>query len=214
MGRTLGVVAGARTVPAGWPAAELQILAVFANLAGLALGRPAAEVPTAGTLLDTVTGLAGGSILRDRLGQAVLAAGRAKREFAVLALNIAGFSAINEEFGRDFGDAVLAQVGQRLASGLRASDTVARTGSDQFVAILPGAGAPDQAQTTTQKLLWRMSQRYDVQGNALDIGVRAGVALFPRHGREPDTLLKASERAVLEAKIQQSEYVLFDPSWE
>jgi predicted signal transduction protein with EAL and GGDEF domain len=59
-----------------------------------------------------------------------------------------------------------------------------------------------------------MSQRYDVQGNALDIGVRAGVALFPRHGREPDTLLKASERAVLEAKIQQSEYVLFDPSWE
>ena len=140
LGRTFGVVAGARTMPADWPAAELQILGVFANLAGLALGRPAAEVPTAGTLLDTVTGLAGGSILRDRLGQAVLAAGREKQEFAVLALNIQGFRAINEEFGRGFGDAVLAQVGQRLASGLRASDTVARTGADLFVAILPGAG--------------------------------------------------------------------------
>lgn len=149
---------------------------------------------------DELTGLPNRRYLQDRLAQAVAAAQRHARHIALLMLDLDGFKPINDRLGHHTGDAVLAQIARRLRDALRAEDTVARFGGDEFVVLLEHPVAPAHAVSVAQKLVEVLSRPIGVNGHTLELGASVGVALFPDHAADPERLLQAADDAMFAAK--------------
>ncbi|UCF76151.1 MAG: EAL domain-containing protein [Betaproteobacteria bacterium] len=148
---------------------------------------------------DSLTGLPNRSLLRDRLTQA-LSRARARDELvAVLFANLDRFKAINDSLGHRGGDELLRQVAERLRGCVRDTDTVARFGGDEFVAVLAGAADLPVA-VAVQKILQVCAEPYDVDGQPVVVGTSIGVAMHPGDGRDPDTLLRNADAAMSAAK--------------
>jgi diguanylate cyclase len=148
---------------------------------------------------DTVTGLPNRALLADRLSQELARARRGGHEFAVLLFDLDGFKAVNDTWGHAAGDRVLAMVGERARKCVRASDTVGRLGGDEFLAVLPETTA-NGAMEVTDKLREALAQPYPLDGAAPSLGASVGIALFPEHGEDPETLQRAADAALYEAK--------------
>jgi len=147
---------------------------------------------------DVVTGLPNRALLSDRLAQETARARRSSRGFALLAVDLDGFKAVNDTWGHATGDRVLAEVAERSKACMRASDTIGRIGGDEFLAILPEATA-DGAVAVADKLREALRQPYASAPGAR-LGASVGVSLFPAHGQEAEALLRAADQALYRAK--------------
>jgi len=151
-------------------------------------------------LHDPLTGLANRTLFFDRLRQAMLQARRDRRQVAVVMLDIDNFKAVNDVHGHQAGDRVLHRVARALGVGLRATDTVARIGGDEFAWVLPGVSGRHAATVMMAKLLQAVPARVTVGQRAVDVGVSAGLALFPDDGEDIDTLIRVSDVHLYAAK--------------
>ena len=148
---------------------------------------------------DVVTGLPNRALLSDRLAQETARARRSARGFAVLAIDLDGFKAVNDTWGHAAGDRVLAEVAERARACMRASDTLGRIGGDEFLAILPEV-ATDGAVAVADKLREALRAPYAIAGAQARMGASVGVSVFPDHGRDSDALLRAADQALYRAK--------------
>jgi diguanylate cyclase (GGDEF)-like protein len=148
---------------------------------------------------DSVTGLPNRALLGDRLAQEAARARRAEEVFAVLLFDLDGFKSVNDTWGHSAGDRVLAAVAERARKCMRASDTVGRLGGDEFLAILPGTG-DEGALAVAEKLRIVLREPYALDGAVANIGASIGVSLFPLHGSDPESLQRAADAALYEAK--------------
>jgi len=148
---------------------------------------------------DTVTGLPNRALLSDRLAQETARARRGSETFAVLMFDLDGFKAVNDTWGHAAGDRVLVQVGERARRCVRASDTVGRLGGDEFLAILPQTSL-EVAMGVAEKLLEALAQPYPLDGGTGRLTVSVGVGLFPDHGSDPESLQRAADAALYQAK--------------
>ena len=98
------------------------------------------------------------------------------------------------------GDAVLAAVAERLSACLRHSDTVARFGGDEFVALTPDIGATRNAEGIAAKFVAAMAAPFAVLGHTCQLGVSVGVALYPDHTTQVDTLPSLADAAMYRVK--------------
>jgi diguanylate cyclase (GGDEF)-like protein/PAS domain S-box-containing protein len=151
-------------------------------------------------LHDGLTGLPNRTLLRDRLQQAILVDDRDKTGVALLIMDLDRFKDVNDTLGHHTGDELLQQVGVRLRSALRASDTVARMGGDEFAVVLPMAGHADVASRVAQTLVLALEQPFTLAGHAVSIGASIGIALYPEHGTDVKTLLRHADVAMYVAK--------------
>ena len=149
---------------------------------------------------DALTDLPNRHLLQERIQQALIQARRNCNQGAVLFMDLDKFKAINDTLGHDVGDLLLKEVAQRLVSSLRAEDTVARTGGDEFVVVLHSVAYAQDAGTTAQKLLDALLLPYWFAGKELHISASIGIAVFPDDGEDTDTLLKHSDTAMYHAK--------------
>ena len=149
---------------------------------------------------DSLTRLPNRVLLRDRTTQALAQAGRNGGQVAVLFLDLDGFKAVNDLFGHTAGDRVLEVVAGRLRACVRESDTVARQGGDEFVILLPEVNSAGDAETLAAKLLAALAEPIPCGKEVAKIGVSIGMALYPRDGRDCDTLLAAADEAMYRAK--------------
>jgi diguanylate cyclase (GGDEF)-like protein/PAS domain S-box-containing protein len=149
---------------------------------------------------DKLTGLPNQNLFHNRLALALATARRTRHGFAVLSADIDRFRLVNDSLGRDAGDELLRQVAARLRACLRETDTVARLGSDEFVAIIDRVLDPELAARIADKLLAGCGVDYDLHGNRLRVTVSVGLSLYPRDGQEADILLKRAELAMYRAK--------------
>lgn len=149
---------------------------------------------------DQLTGLPNRTLLQDRLQQTILRAERQGYRFAVFMVDIDYFKRINDSHGHADGDAVLAAVGKRLRTAVREADSVARMGGDEFVVIMPEVESLADVRLCGLKLVRSASQPVPVAGREIGITVSVGVCLFPDHGRQPDELLRAADRAMYSIK--------------
>ncbi len=150
---------------------------------------------------DTLTGLCNRSRLQAQLRE-MLGGGRSSdRRGALLMLDLDGFKDINDTFGHDVGDAVLAGVAERLRVNLREADTIARLGGDEFAIIhtADDTDAPDTA-GLAGRLLACLGGPLQVQGFDFLVGTSIGVAHFPKDGTTVEELLKAADLALYAAK--------------
>ena len=150
-------------------------------------------------LKDPLTGLANRRQLTDRMSMAIVHARRNKSTMAVVYLDLDGFKQINDTLGHGAGDALLKMVAERLVATVREEDTVARLGGDEFMIVLWLSGA-DEAAKVTLKLIKAVSQTYDIEGHTVSVTTSAGVAIYPSHGEDADTLMKSADLALYEAK--------------
>jgi len=150
-------------------------------------------------LKDPLTGLANRRQLTDRMSMAIVHARRNKSTMAVVYLDLDGFKQINDTLGHGAGDTLLKMVAERLVATVREEDTVARLGGDEFMIVLWLSSA-DEAAKVALKLIRAVSQTYDIEGHTVSVTTSAGVAIYPSHGEDADTLMKSADLALYEAK--------------
>ena len=155
---------------------------------------------------DTVTGLPNRALLADRLAQEVARAHRGERPFAVLLFDLDGFKEVNDTWGHAAGDRALQIVADRCRELMRASDTVGRLGGDEFLVLLPETTL-EGAHHVAEKLRASLAEPYPL-GDAIGrMTASVGLAMFPAHGSEPETLQRAADAALYEAKREGKDRV-------
>ena len=159
---------------------------------------------------DSLTLLPNRALFEDRLGQLLVMSKRQNSHVGVLFLDLDRFKHINDTLGHGAGDRLLKVVAERLTECLRAEDTIARMGGDEFTILLPGIDQPDDAAKVAQKLLDAMAAPVTIDDQELFVGGSIGISLFPEDGTDPQTLLKHADIAMYRAKEQGGNgYYLF-----
>jgi diguanylate cyclase (GGDEF)-like protein/PAS domain S-box-containing protein len=163
---------------------------------------------------DPLTLLPNRRLFIDRLSQAISISRRSGQYHAVLFLDLDNFKIINDTHGHDKGDMLLKQVALRITQCLRASDTAARMGGDEFVVLLEGLGERDLAAAsfTTdigQKLLAVLYKIYDLEGYEYQSSVSIGATLFGPESTNVNEILKQADIAMYQAKSEGRDTMRF-----
>ena len=159
-------------------------------------------------LHDSLTDLPNRVLLHDRLQQAIRAAERTRSSVALLVMDLDRFKEVNDTFGHHTGDLLLEQLGERLGSVLRSSDTIARLGGDEFAVLLPTATVED-ARQIAERLLQVLEEPFTLGGLQLEIDASIGIALSPDHGQDADALLRRADVAMYVAKRKNVGHALY-----
>ncbi len=151
---------------------------------------------------DHLTGLPNRMLFTDRLLNALRLAERHKHKLAVIFLDLDRFKYVNDTYGHDVGDIILVGAAQRLKYVIRQSDTVARMGGDEFYMLLPQINSIHDATLVAQKIVDCFSEPFPYGDISIKISTSVGIAVFPDHGHEANILVKNSDIALYEAKLQ------------
>jgi diguanylate cyclase (GGDEF)-like protein len=128
-------------------------------------------------------------------------------------LDLDRFKIINDSLGHPIGDALMIAVAQRLRSGLRAADVVARMGGDEFTFLLESVDDESTATRIAQKIIDLMQSPFVICGQELHVTASIGVSLYPEHGETPEQLLKHADVALHQAKAKgKNQLCLFAPA--
>jgi diguanylate cyclase (GGDEF)-like protein len=164
---------------------------------------------------DAMTGLPNRVLLSDRLSQVLTHTSRSGKSVAALTLDLDRFKEINDTYGHDAGDRVLIQAADRLRASVRATDTLARIGGDEFVVIQCEAQQPEAAIELARRLVHALALPFDVGNKDVAIGGSVGIALFPGNGATAAELLKNSDIALYRAKADgRATFRLFEPEMD
>lgn len=182
---------------------------VLLTLRDATLSRHTEEALRTLAYLDPLTGLPNRLLFSDRLTQAIERAKRARQVLAVMLVDLDRFKLVNDSLGLERGDQLLKAVGERLSGTLRASDTVARLASDEFLVLLTGLATPEPIVKVAHKLLHALEPPFAVNGHELAITASIGIAVFPHDGEDASTLVKNADTALGRAKELGRSHVQF-----
>ncbi|MDT8281387.1 MAG: EAL domain-containing protein [Gammaproteobacteria bacterium] len=152
---------------------------------------------------DLLTKLPNRALLRDRLSLAISQAKRDNEKLAVMFLDLDRFKNINDSLGHMIGDELLQQVSMRLKECIRAGDTLARFGGDEFTLMLPKLhNGRDDASRLAGKITDTLKQPFIIDGHELYVSTSIGIALYPQDGTNMDSLIKHADVAMYHVKGQ------------
>jgi diguanylate cyclase (GGDEF)-like protein/PAS domain S-box-containing protein len=171
-----------------------------------------AEINEFQALHDPLTGLPNRILFSERIGHAILQAKRQKKKLAVALIDLDRFKEINDSLGHSAGDHLLISVGKQMGGALRASDTVARLGGDEFGLVLPELIDADSLLPVLERLQESLEEPIHVQSLPIGIEASIGIALYPDHGDDAQTLIQRADIAMYEAKRDGLGHVFYDDS--
>jgi diguanylate cyclase (GGDEF)-like protein/PAS domain S-box-containing protein len=152
-------------------------------------------------LHDDLTGLPNRSFFGQGVARAINAADRDGTQLAVLLMDLDRFKEINDTLGHRYGDLLLTELARRLESVIRRGDTVARLGGDEFgILVCELSDADADLEQALERILAALEQPFPVDGLPLHVEASIGVARYPEHGSDVDTLLKRADVAMYVAK--------------
>ncbi len=164
---------------------------------------------------DSLTGLPNRLLFNDRLKQAIQRAERAKRELALIFLDLDKFKMINDTLGHDIGDIVLVETACRLEECLRKSDTIARLGGDEFVVILEDFECQDSVKQIAEKIIEELSRECQIMQHSLHVTASLGISFYPSHGSDLTTLKRCADIAMYKAKeLGRDNFQFYSPGME
>jgi len=169
---------------------------------------------------DQLTGLPNRTLLLDRMKQAMTANARSGSHGALLFIDLDKFKKLNDTYGHDMGDLLLKQVAQRLINSVRAGDTVARFGGDEFVVMLTGLSprmnvATSETEAVGQKILATLNQTYRLKEVAYHSTASIGAVMFAGQQNDVGVLLKQADLAMYKSKeAGRNTLRIFDPGME
>jgi diguanylate cyclase (GGDEF)-like protein len=166
-----------------------------------AIERKRAEVELAHQAMhDALTGLPNRALFYDRLGQALNRVGRQGSAVAVLFLDLDRFKLINDSLGHGAGDKLLVSVAERLAGVLRAGDTAARFGGDEFVILCEDVSGERQAIAIAERIAAELDAPFVIDSDEVFAHTSVGIALATEPGARPEALIRDADAAMYRAK--------------
>jgi diguanylate cyclase (GGDEF)-like protein/PAS domain S-box-containing protein len=164
------------------------------------------------SLHDSLTGLPNRVSFGQQVEHAISVADTDGTQLAVLLMDLDRFKEINDTLGHRYGDLLLVELARRLESVLRRSDTVARLGGDEFgILVRQLSESPVDLEQALERIHAALEQPFAVDGLPLHIEASIGVANFPAHGRDVDTLLQRADVAMYLAKETGAPHALYEP---
>jgi diguanylate cyclase (GGDEF)-like protein len=149
---------------------------------------------------DALTELPNRLLLSDRIRMVIANARRSGQGFSVATIGLDGFKKVNDGLGHPVGDAVLRMAAGRLRKTLRDSDTLARVGGDEFVAVLPGTYNEAQVKLVTGRLLAALQSPFEIDSHTVYLGASIGVSVYPEHAEDEVRLVALADSAMSRAK--------------
>ncbi len=149
---------------------------------------------------DALTGLPSLRLCMDRLEMSIAEARRNKHQLWILFIDLDGFKQINDLHGHDYGDRVLKETADRLAAGVRETDTAARIGGDEFLVILAGVTGRSVVERIASSLVAGISEDIQIDQKVLSIGASIGISCYPDHGKMPEDLIRQADAAMYQVK--------------
>jgi diguanylate cyclase (GGDEF)-like protein/PAS domain S-box-containing protein len=161
-------------------------------------------------LHDSLTDLPNRTLFSERMAEAMLRARTTGSSVALLYVDLDRFKQINDSLGHNVGDLLLQGVAKKLLSCVRSSDTVSRLGGDEFVLVLAEVHDADDAARCAEKILNALSSGFTIGDLQLNVTASIGIAMFPGHASDADTLLRHADAAMYRAKYTgRASYQLF-----
>jgi diguanylate cyclase (GGDEF)-like protein/PAS domain S-box-containing protein len=152
---------------------------------------------------DSLTRLPNRRLFHDRFRMAIAQARRKRTNLGLLMIDLDRFKPVNDQYGHANGDILLDEVAKRMKKCLRESDTLARVGGDEFVAILPMRGDVKDAMGVAEKIRQSLCSPFELTSAiTVNIGCCIGVAIYPEHGKDEESLMKIADNAMYRAKSQ------------
>jgi diguanylate cyclase (GGDEF)-like protein len=161
---------------------------------------------------DALTGLANRTFLQERLAQHIRGRANQQELLALIVIDIEDFDSLNDTLGRAGGDDLLRAFASRLAHCAGDAGLAARSGSDEFAAVIPHPGDAMAVTRTLESWLNQWLQApFEIAGQKLTVGVKSGIALFPEDGTDAASLLRSAETALKTAKLTEAPYAFYTP---
>ena len=162
---------------------------------------------------DALSGLANRALFQDRLEQALARAVRSSTSVAVLFLDLDDFKLVNDSLGHDAGDRLLAEVADRINGSLRAGDTAARFGGDEFAVLVEQTEGLEEACEVADRIIAELNRAMFVEDREIHTRASIGVALSPMGLETPAELIQAADVAMYAAKARgKGSYEVYQPS--
>jgi diguanylate cyclase (GGDEF)-like protein len=149
---------------------------------------------------DALTELPNRLLLSDRIRMVIANARRSGQGFSVATIGLDSFKKVNDGLGHPVGDALLQMAAARLRKTLRDSDTLARVGGDEFVAILPGTHTEAQIKLVTGRLIATLQSPFEIENHTIYVGASVGVSIYPQHAEDEVRLVALADAAMSRAK--------------
>lgn len=150
---------------------------------------------------DALTGLPNRACFETIVEQ-TLVASELNHPVSLLVIDIQGFKAVNQQFGRKRGDVLLQQLSQRIAGLVPPDDVLARLSGDKFALLLKAAGPPSRGMSLGGQLLAGCAEPLIVDGSLITLKLSAGLAMFPDHAADMEGLLRAADVALARAHTE------------
>jgi diguanylate cyclase (GGDEF)-like protein len=198
----VGVMNLSRTISGEFTSAELRLLGLLADQAAVAISNARLHkfmMEMANT--DSVTGLPNRRALDERLQEEFRYAQRMSSLFSVVMMDLDNFKKVNDTLGHTAGDSVLHSVFNYLAEKMRSTDFLARYGGDELTLVMRNTGL-EVAEIVTRKLIELMKEYNPpmLANHRIQLGITAGIAVYPLHSHNPGDLLRAADAALYQAK--------------
>lgn len=198
----VGVMNLSRSIAGEFTSSELRLLGLLADQAAVAISNARLHkfvMEMANT--DSVTGLPNRRALDERLQEEIRYAQRMGSQFSVVMMDLDGFKNVNDTLGHSAGDSVLYSVFNYLAEKMRSTDFLARYGGDELTLVMRQTGQ-EVAEIVTRKLIELMKEYNPpmLADHRIQLGMTAGIAVYPLHSHNPGDLLRAADIALYQAK--------------
>lgn len=151
---------------------------------------------------DTLTGVYNRDMFRNHLGLAQNRAQRNRSGFCVMMLDLDKFKEVNDTLGHRIGDRLLQLVARRIREALRKQDSIARMGGDEFLVLLPEVNRRANVNVVAEKVLKLFEVPFRVKEHVLEITTSIGIAIYPDHGKDRDSLIQCADIAMYQAKAR------------
>jgi diguanylate cyclase (GGDEF)-like protein len=187
---------------------------LFAALLGIAVGtstRLRRQVASSDEQArrDLLTGLPNRTTFHELVERATAGARREKRQMAIMLMDLDRFKEVNDTLGHAAGDSVLRDFASRLQAAVRKGDTMARLGGDEF-AVIVTARQPDDVLALVRRIQAAVELPFSVHGLPIGLEVSIGIAQYPEHGEDPETLTRHADIAMYSAKVGRTGYAVYD----
>jgi len=171
----------------------------------------AAEVLRRQALHDGLTGLPNRTMLTDRLRHALQQSSRTFAPVALLMMDLDQFKEVNDALGHDHGDRLLIEMSRRLQRELPQADTVARLGGDEFAVLLTKEGNLEGARHVADQITAALEQPFHLGGISLQVNASIGIAVYPEHAVDAETLARRADVAMYTAKRTGGGAAVYSP---
>ena len=198
----VGVMSLSRSITGGFSNAELRLIGLLADQAAVAVYNASLHKQVTDLAnTDSVTGLPNRRALDERLQDEMNYAKKMKSMFSVVMMDLDGFKGVNDAYGHVVGDEVLRSLFNYLAANMRTTDFLARYGGDELTLVIRDAG-PEAAETVALKIFDLMkAYEFPYPGSTkIQLGISAGIAVYPLHSRSAGDLLRAADMALYQSK--------------